>query len=172
MTILSFYNYSISLRNITKIRTMLSKSTEYAIRALIFVQLQNWKEKRPGVSEIAKEIEAPTAFSAKILHTLTTHKLLNSMKGRGGGFYFTDDQAELTLYEIILVMEDDSLFTECGIGLRNCSEENPCPLHDQYRRIRDQLLILTKSETISSMAMKIRDGQAVLSRITQIHLVQ
>jgi Rrf2 family protein len=146
---------------------ILSKSTEYAIRALIFVQLQNWMQKRPGVLEIAQEIEAPTAFSAKILHLLTMHKLLNSMKGRGGGFYFTDNQTKLTIYEIILVMEGDALFTECGIGLSNCSDINPCPLHDQYVEIRDQLLALAKVETISSMANKIKAGHAVLSRITQ-----
>jgi Rrf2 family protein len=151
---------------------MLSKSTEYAIRALIFVQLQNLMGKRPGVAEIAKEIEAPTAFSAKILHTLTSRKLLNSMKGRGGGFYFSDNQDELTVYEIILVMEGNVLFTECGIGLKNCSDENPCPFHEQYGRIREELQNLAKSETISSMAKKIMDGKAVLSRITHSHIIQ
>ncbi|MDF1573700.1 MAG: Rrf2 family transcriptional regulator [Bacteroidales bacterium] len=144
---------------------MLSKSTEYAIRSLVFIQVQNWMEKRPGVAEIAKEIEAPTAFTAKILHTLTTHGLLNSMKGRGGGFFFTDNQSELTIYEIILVMEGNGLFSKCGIGLKNCSDDNPCPAHDQYKYIRDQLLSLAQSETISSMAKKILEGHAVLNRI-------
>ena len=149
---------------------MLSKSTEYAIRALIFVQLQNSMEKRPGVAEIAKEIESPVAFTAKILHNLTSRKLLNSIKGRGGGFFFSENQAEITVYEIILVMEGDALFTECGIGLSNCSDDNPCPLHDQYGEIRNQLLALAKIETINSMAMKIKTGKAVLSRITQREL--
>lgn len=144
---------------------MLSKSTEYAVRALVFVQLQNWMGKRPGVAEISKEIEAPAAFSAKILHTLTTHKLLNSMKGRGGGFYFTDNRSDLSIYKVILVMEGDGIFTQCGIGLKNCSDSNPCPVHDRYAKIRDQLLILAKSETISSMAQKIRKGHAVLNRL-------
>ena len=150
---------------------MLSKSTEYAIRALIFVQLKNLNGLRPGVAEIAKEIEAPVAFSAKILHTLTSRNVLNSMKGRGGGFFFSGTQAKQTVYEIILVMEGDGLFTECGIGLSNCSDDNPCPLHDQYGKIRDQLLALAKFESINSMALKIKTGQAVLSRITQNNLI-
>jgi Rrf2 family protein len=150
---------------------MLSKSTEYAIRALILVQLQNLRGKRPGVAAIAKEIEAPVAFTAKILHTLTSRKLLKSMKGRGGGFFFSENQTELTLHEIILVMEGDALFTECGMGLSNCSDDNPCPLHDQYEKIRDQLLSLAKLESIHSMALKIKSGQAVLSRITQNDLI-
>lgn len=150
---------------------MLSKSTEYAIRALILVQLQNLKGKRPGVAEIAKEIEAPVAYTAKILHILTSRKLLNSMKGRGGGFFFSENQAELTVYEIIIVMEGDDLFTECGMGLSNCSDDNPCPLHDQYGKIRDQLLALAKLKSIHSLALKITSGHAVLNRITQNDLI-
>ena len=150
---------------------MLSKSTEYAIRALIFVELQNLNGKRPGVAEIAKEIEAPVAFSAKILHTLTTRKVLNSMKGRGGGFFFSENKSQLTVYEIILIMEGDKLCTEGGIGLSNCSNDNPCPLHDQFEKIRDQLLSLAKAETIHSMALKIKSGKAVLSRITENNII-
>jgi len=171
MIFLSLYKLFLYLSQGKISNTMLSKSTEYAIRALIFVQLKNLLEKRPGVAEIAKEIEAPVAFTAKILHTLTSRRLLNSMKGRGGGFFFSESQAEITVYEIILVMEGDALFTECGIGLSNCSDDNPCPLHDQYGKIRGQLLALAKLESINSMAVKIKTGQAVLSRITQNNLI-
>jgi Rrf2 family protein len=142
---------------------MLSKSSEYAIRALVFIQLQNWKGKRPGVAETAREIDAPVAFTAKILHMLTKHQLLSSMKGRGGGFYFTDDQSDLSLYDVIIVMEGKRLFTRCGFGLKNCSESNPCPLHEQYVVIREGILKLVQSETTGSLAAKIRSGQAVLN---------
>ncbi|MBP8790720.1 MAG: Rrf2 family transcriptional regulator, partial [Breznakibacter sp.] len=50
---------------------MLSKGTEYAIRALVYIQLQNRVDRRHGVEEIGKEIDAPVAYSAKILQTLT-----------------------------------------------------------------------------------------------------
>lgn len=143
---------------------MLTKSTEYALRALVYVQLQNWKEMRPGVPEIAREIEAPTAFTAKILHILTSRKILESMKGRGGGFFFADNQSDLSLYNVILVMEGDGLFTKCGFGLKNCSDSNPCPLHDGYMTLRKALFDLAKNKTISSMAQNIREGHAVLSR--------
>ena len=53
---------------------MLAKGTEYALRALVYIQLQNWEQKRPGVEEIAIEIEAPVAYSAKILQNLTKHQ--------------------------------------------------------------------------------------------------
>ena len=143
---------------------MLSKSSEYGIRALVFIQLQNWKNLRPGVVAIAREIEAPEAFTAKILHQLTRHQLLDSMKGRGGGFFFKDNQSDLSLYNVVLVLEGDRLFTRCGFGLKNCSDAVPCPFHEEYNHIREGFLNLAKKETIASMARKIVEGNAVLSR--------
>ncbi|MBW2647118.1 MAG: Rrf2 family transcriptional regulator [Deltaproteobacteria bacterium] len=142
---------------------MISKSTKYAVRALVYIQLQNWNAKRPGVSEIAKEIEAPEAYTGKILHTLTKHRLLDSMKGRGGGFFFFDHQPELSLYEIIIVMEGDSSFTKCGFGLKNCSDSQPCPMHDEYTLLREGFLNIAKSETVGSLAKKILNKMAVLN---------
>lgn len=143
---------------------MLSKSTEYSIRALVFVQLRNWEDKRPGVAEIAREIDAPAAFTAKILHLLTTHQLLFSMKGRGGGFYFPGYHSDRSLYDVIMVSEGDRLFTKCGLGLKHCNDAYPCPLHQEYAFIRDSILKLAKSETIASLAGKIKEGKAVLNR--------
>jgi Rrf2 family protein len=144
---------------------MLTRSTEYAIRALVYVQLQNWKNLRPGVNEISREIEAPTAFTAKILHTLTSRKILESMKGRGGGFFFPENRSEVSLYQIIIVMEGDKLFTDCGFGLKNCNDTNPCPLHDRYVILRTELLTMAHSESVESLAQKISQGHAVLNRL-------
>ncbi len=144
---------------------MLSKSTEYAIRALVFVQLRNWEQKRPGVSEIAKEIEAPEAYTAKILQTLTKNKLMDSMKGRGGGFFFNDNQSNLTLYDVIHLVEGDACFHKCGFGLKQCNNENPCPLHEKYKVVRDGFFEIAKTESIKSLSKKIVHGDAVLNRI-------
>lgn len=143
---------------------MLSKSTEYAIRAMVYIQLQNWKKQRPGVNEIAKEIEVPMAYTAKILHILTKHKLLNSMKGCGGGFFLNEDKVNLILYDVIHVMEGDGIFNKCGFGLKNCNDLSPCPLHDEYKSLRDGFYDLVNRETIGSLANKILDGKAVLNQ--------
>ncbi len=144
---------------------MLAKGTEYAIRALIYIQLKNWEQKRPGVGEIAREIDAPEAYSGKILQILTKHRLLNSIRGRGGGFFFADNQSSLTVNEVIQVMEGNGCFIKCGIGLKDCTDENPCPLHYQYIKVRDGFYNIVKKETIQSLAKKINSGIAVLNRI-------
>lgn len=143
---------------------MLSRSTEYAIRALVFIQLKNWREKRPGVAEIAREIDAPGAFTAKILQVLTRHHLIHSMKGRGGGFFFDCSGEEPSLYDVIHVMEGDEIFRKCGFGLKDCSDRDPCPLHEQYKEVRAEFTRLVNTETIHSMALKVLHGEAVLTR--------
>ncbi|MDP2722274.1 MAG: Rrf2 family transcriptional regulator [Bacteroidales bacterium] len=144
---------------------MISKSTEYAIRSLVYIQLQNGKEKRPGVVEIAHEIEAPEPYTAKILQLLTKQGLVESVKGRGGGFFFREDQLDHTLYNIIQVVDGDSFFYKCGFGLHHCSSEHPCPLHDKFEAIRDGFYQIAISETIRSLARKITEGNAVMNRI-------
>ena len=144
---------------------MLAKTTEYAIRALVYVQLKNLEQKRPGVGEIAKEIEAPEAYSAKILQTLTKHKLMDSMKGRGGGFFFSENKAERSIYDVIKVMEGDAVFCKCGLGLNNCSDTNPCPFHQEYKKLINGFQKMVKESSIQSLSKKIHNGEAVLNRL-------
>lgn len=144
---------------------MLSKSSEYAIRAMVSVQLQNWEGRRPGVEDVAKHIEAPVAFTAKILQPLTRHKLLHSAKGRGGGFFFSNEELEVTLFEVIKVIEGEGIFHRCGFGMKNCSDDNPCPLHHKYKEVRDQFESIVKNATVQSLAEKIRDGEAVMNNV-------
>ncbi len=141
---------------------MLARNTEYAIRGLVYIQLQNWREKRPGVIEIAKAIESPKAYMAKILQVLTRHNIIDSRKGRGGGFFFGGDQADLTLYEIIHVMEGDARLKKCGFGYKQCSDDNPCPLHDSYAALRDKFFNMARTQTIQNISQRIADGKAFL----------
>jgi len=142
---------------------MLTKSTEHALRALVFIQLQNVEDKRPGVAEVAEGIKAPKAFLAKILQTLTKHNLLDSARGRGGGFFFNGNQADISLYDVINVMEGDGSFHNCGFGFKNCTDESPCPIHHKYIKMRDEFQNIAKTETIESLSERILEGKAVLN---------
>lgn len=143
---------------------MIGKTSEYAIRALVYVYIQNQKGKRPGFKEIAKKIDSPEQFTAKVLQNLVRAGLVSSMKGRGGGFFFEDSKAALTLYEVIRVTEGDQSFSRCGFGLNKCNAENPCPMHEDYSPVREDFLSLVTNKTIQSLAKKINVRQAILTR--------
>jgi len=129
-----------------------NKETEYALRGLVYVQSQNLKGRRPGIAEIAREIEAPPFYAAKILQRLVKQGFLKSQKGKGGGFYFDPEKADLPLKDLITATEGSHLFYGCGFGLKQCDENNPCPLHYKYAPIREGLLKLVTEETIHSLA--------------------
>lgn len=143
---------------------MLSKSAEYAIRALVYVWLQNLEGKRPGYREIAKEIDSPEQFTAKIMQTLTRFRLVYSAKGRGGGFYFDSPAGNLTIYQVIQAIDGEKFFTHCAFGFKSCSETNPCPLHGEFAQIRNNFEKMVHRETIQSLAEKILAGEAFMNR--------
>ena len=144
---------------------MLSKATEYAVRALVYIAIQNAEGKRPGFKEIAQKIDSPEQFTAKILQTLARKGLIGSAKGRGGGFFFQDHRNALPLYDVVTALEGDWSLSKCGFGLKSCDAENPCPLHQEYLPIREGLYNLLKKETIQSLAVKILGNTATLTRL-------
>jgi Rrf2 family protein len=143
---------------------MIGKASEYAIRSLVYIFLQNQDGKRPGYKEISEKTGSPEQFTAKILQSLARAQLVSSMKGRGGGFFFDESADPLTLYEIIRVIEGEKFFIKCGFGLKRCDAENPCPLHDDYSLIREGFFKLVTNQTIQSLATRINEHQAVLTR--------
>lgn len=133
---------------------MFNKETEYALRGLVYIQMQNMNGKRPGIIEIAKEIEAPQFYTAKILQRMVKHGLLVSQKGKGGGFFFEEGRPPLYLKEIIELTEGNKTLTSCGFGLKYCSCENPCPMHDQFIIVRQAINKMVTTETVQSLAKK------------------
>lgn len=134
---------------------MFSKETEYALRGLVYIKLQNLKEKKPGTAEVAKEIEAPPYYIAKILQRLVRIGFLKSLKGKGGGFFFDIEKADLPLINLISATEGDRSFSGCGFGLKHCDANQPCPVHEKYAPIRDSINKLVSEETVQSLAEKI-----------------
>ncbi len=141
---------------------MFKKETEYALRALVYIQLQNFQEKRPGIAEIASEIETPQSFTAKILQRLVKQGFVNSLKGINGGFYFDSSKKDLSLKTLIVSIEGDSLFSGCGFGLKHCDENNPCPLHKEYAPVRDGINKLVTEQTIQGLAKKFSENDKII----------
>ncbi|MBK6285781.1 MAG: Rrf2 family transcriptional regulator [Draconibacterium sp.] len=59
---------------------MFKKETEYALRGLVYIQIQNRSGKNPGIIEIATEIDTPPSFTAKILQRLVQVGFIKSIK--------------------------------------------------------------------------------------------
>ncbi len=133
---------------------LLSKSAEYAIRACIFIVARSQAGHKTGLKEVAAAIGSPVFFTAKILQGLSRQKLISSMKGPNGGFYVPEEAFDITLLDLVQAIDGTDLFTECGLGMKQCSDSNPCPIHDQYKPIRAQITAMMENTTIQSLARR------------------
>lgn len=133
---------------------MFSKEIEYALRSLVYIQVKNYENQRPGIPEIASQIDAPQAYTAKILQRLVRMGLLYSIKGKGGGFYFDPSDPPLQIRTLLISLGGSKILDGCGFGLKQCDSLNPCPIHNQYQPIRQALNELLSNESIQSLAEK------------------
>lgn len=118
---------------------MFSKACTYALRATMFISERSKAGLRCSIGEVATAIAAPESFVAKILQDLVRKSLLASVKGPKGGFFLTDEMRARNLADVVAAVDGDSLFTGCALGLPECSEKRPCPLHHEFKKIRSEI---------------------------------
>ena len=137
---------------------MLSKSSQYAIRSVLYLSLNSNVEKKYSPKEIAKAIDIPAPFLAKTLQELTKRNLISSIKGRNGGFYLTEENKHHTLISIVDSIDGLSKFQECILGLTVCSNENPCSLHHAIAPLRKKMVEELTFKTIDDLSKEIING--------------
>lgn len=143
---------------------MLSTSCKYALRAAVYLMAQSVKMRRAGLKEVADEIEANEHTTGKILQLLVREGIISSAKGPTGGFFIAQDAAPIYLIDIVSVVDGVGLFFECGLGLKECSETHPCPIHYSYKEAREMLYAEFSTITIQQLAQNIEKGMAFLRR--------
>lgn len=142
---------------------MFSKACEYGIRASIYIAEQSLEGERVSLKDIAAEIDSPVAFTAKILQKLRKHGIISSLKGPTGGFQIHMDRiGRITLSDIVYAIDGDHIYTGCGLGLNKCNEEHPCPLHYDFKKVRDDLKQMLESTNLRDLALKLEKGSAFL----------
>ncbi len=143
---------------------MFSKTCEYAIRAMIFIAQKTKEGRRIGIKEIAKGIDSPEHFIAKILQELSRKGLLQSAKGPNGGFYLDEDSLDQPLADIVRAVDGDKIFQGCGLGLKQCSESHPCPIHHDFKKIRKGLLEMLEKAKVGTFTVALESSIAFLKQ--------
>lgn len=138
---------------------MLSNTSKYAIRAVIYLALNAGEGKKIGIKQIAKDLNIPTPFLGKILQTLAKQKLLSSTKGPHGGFGLGKPADEIALIDVVDIIDGQDIFNKCLIRLEECNSEEPCSMHDKYIEIRKSLKTLFQKEKISELVDEIKEGE-------------
>ncbi len=134
-----------------------SKSCEYALQAVLFLALHPGR--LVGLKEITANLTVPVPYLSKILQILAKRRLLYSVKGPGGGFMINPEINEPTLLHIVEAIEGPDIFDRCGIGLKLCNDENPCPIHQRYVAFRKELKNMLSEKTILEYGEEIINGK-------------
>jgi Rrf2 family protein len=142
---------------------MFSKACEYALRATIYIAQKSSEEEKIGIDDISKAIDSPQHFTAKILQLLSKSNVISSVKGPNGGFFITSKQKQLPVRAVLRALDEETILEKCVLGLNECSESKPCPMHAKYKSIKHQLIQLFESKTIDHLASDINNGVAFIN---------
>jgi len=142
---------------------MFSKACEYGIRATLHIAQQSQNEKRVSLKGIAESIDSPVAFTAKILQQLVHAGVIHSVKGPMGGFEMNAQQLyDARLSHIVSAIDGDQIYRGCGLGLKACDAQKPCPVHDQFKLVRDELQRMLETTSIRELANGLNEGLTFL----------
>jgi Rrf2 family protein len=112
---------------------VISRSSEYAIRALTYLAQQRDGRHRLA-RDIAEQLGIPAPFLGKVLQPLVSRGILHSQRGRSGGFRLDRPASAIALVDIVETQEDVGTADVCMLGQRVCDDAHACPLHDTWTK--------------------------------------
>lgn len=145
---------------------MFSKSCEYGIKAVIYIAQESLQKKRVRLASIASAIDSPEAFTAKTLQLLARNNIIHSIMGAKGGYEMSKENIEkTTLLELVKIIDGELIYSGCGLGLTKCDDNAPCPIHNDFIKIRNDLKHMLQNTSILDLASNLDNGSTQLKRI-------
>lgn len=134
---------------------MLSKKSKYAIIALIHLA-KRYGEGPILIGNIAEEENIPKKFLEGILFELKNSGIVNSQRGKNGGYYLIKDPAEVHLAKIMRLFDGPIAFIPCVTyqyyePCSECKDEDSCSIKKVFKDIRDVTVAILKKATLSEM---------------------
>jgi Rrf2 family protein len=137
---------------------ILSRTSQYAIQALIYIATQPRGE--PVLNrEIAAHLGVPSAYLAKIMQNLCKGNLLYSFRGRLGGFCLREEMEKTDLMQVLVLTEGKGFTDDCVLGLKVCSDETACPMHARWKPIKEKVVHMLHEQTLEKLAIAVQSGK-------------
>ncbi|MFD2099108.1 RrF2 family transcriptional regulator [Flagellimonas iocasae] len=127
---------------------MLSNSSKYAIKGVLFLALNSDEDHKIMVRDIFDVVHVPEAYLAKLLQELSRHNIISSTRGPKGGFYLSKNDRKRTLMDIIKIIDGERRINSCVMGIENCNMHNPCVLHKLVGVNKSNFIKVLESTTI------------------------
>jgi len=134
---------------------MLSNTCKYALRAVLYLAINQDKDNKIGIKQISSDLSIPRPFLGKILQQLAKYKLLHSSKGPNGGFSLGKNAYDISLYDIVEIIDGKEMFYDCLIGMQVCKDDSEkqkiCPLHPTADATRLGIMNLFKNHNLGKI---------------------
>ena len=107
-----------------------SKTTEYAIRVMVF--LSDHRDELYSVNRMHSVLNISYKYLGRLMSKLAAAGLVEVLQGKQGGFRINRSREPIYLYQVIEVVEGLGNYQRCVLGFKSCSSENPCSLHQHW----------------------------------------
>ena len=153
-----------------------SNPSEYAIRALSELVIMSQDavpgtSRRPGyvmLDRLTEQANLPREFLAKIFRQLVEGGILTSAKGPGGGFALARPAHDISLLNVIEVVDGGHQIDGCVVGLARCNDTMPCPQHDLFKPIRQRLRAYLSTTTLADTAASLKEKKTLAVQDTAV----
>lgn len=141
---------------------MLSNSSKYAIKAVLYLALNSNEKVKINAKNLSEPINVPQAYISKLLQDLVREGVISSVRGVKGGFYLTEENLSNPIMNIIKVIDGEEKLTSCMLSLERCDNDNPCPLHSILNQSRNAILDSLNNKTIADLMLSVKSGETLL----------
>jgi Rrf2 family protein len=145
---------------------MFSQASEYALRAateLARLPRGEWAL----TAQLAAALHLPSHYLGKVLQTLARRGLMESQRGRQGGFRLARPAESISAYDVVHALDDVRMLESCIMGENSCSDETACPLHSLWKGIRSRFLEMLQSTTLKDFA-EFQDQRPCSTRVPRV----
>lgn len=147
-----------------------SRSAQYAIQALVLMAT------RPAGSyvmskELAERLQLPPAYLSKLMLQFSRAGILESARGRQGGYRLHCNPHVLSLKEVLVIVCGERSLQECMLGLKECSDATACAMHGSWRPVKQKLFSLLDEQSIGKLADAVLSGRCRLGDLNVARLL-
>lgn len=129
---------------------MLSKSAEYALRALHCLAFLPDGDPVPA-ARLAERVGVPENYLSKLLHRLQQEGVVSSQRGRGGGFRLARGRDAIALADVVRPFDAGFLSRRCLLGRPECRDDAPCAAHEEWLEVAGRMRRFFRETTLGDL---------------------
>lgn len=141
-----------------------SRSTQYAIQAMVLLAGQPMGQYMQSRT-LAARLQLPVAYLSKLMVRFAQAGMLDSSRGRTGGYRLRVNPSDVTLKQVADVVSAGRLSRDCLLGLKTCSDEDACAMHCQWQPVKERLFAMLEEQNLSRLAQGVAKGRYRLEDI-------